>query len=214
MLNQSHLQAARQVLEGEMSHAELISTERSQHKFNSQHRAAAAMAILLVHADLCCQNEDGNQMLGKPGLRRTFQALLGTDASKSAVEASVMLGLHVARQGSRTVYLTPPDELLAITSAFSVSSPNIVAFMRDAKRLSAFEAVEWLPWHIEVDDAFGDGADALTAYGEKLTQPDFAIAVLAHLHATEATAVAEVIQGLPLSTKKAAIRRLLATLAE
>lgn len=214
MLNQSHLDVVRQVLEGKMSHAELVSTERSQHKFNAQHRAAAAMAILLVHADWCCQDEGGKQMLRKPGLRKTFQVLLGADVYKSAAEASVMLGLHTTRQGSHTVNLTPPDELLAITNTFSVNSPNIVAFMRDAKKLSAFEAVEWLPWHIEVDDAFGDGADTLTAYGEKLTRPDFAIAVLARLHATEAAAVAEVIQELPLSTKKTAIRRLLATLAE
>lgn len=210
MLNNSHLDVVRRVLTGEMTHAQLISTEQSNSKLNNQHRVAVAVTILLIHAEQCCWNDGKSPWaLHRPGLEKTFAALLGSPTRQVALNASSLLGLH--KTGSnRTVRLTPPPPLVTIAKGFTPSSPSIVDFMAAARAKTIAEGRAWLPWYrrvrkVTVDDA---AARLLATYGERFKDPSFALAVLAQLHGTAPSRAAQVINELPEEVREAIIASL------
>jgi len=206
-LTDSHLNIVRQVLEGEMSHAELIRRDVSKSRLNAQHRVAVAVTILLIHAEqACCKGGETPWLLHRPGIEKTYVALLGADAPQVTVNASSLLGLHKA-EASRATWLTPPIALVTIAKGFTPSSPTVVAFMRAAKRKAAEEGRPWLPWYVEGDETLtASKADAfLVEHHKKLQDPSFALAVLAELHGDEPARVAEAIRELPEDTQAAIV---------
>ena len=71
MITESHLNVVRKVLEGEMTHAQLVSNEWPNSALNNQHRATVAVTMLLIHAEQCCWSDSKNSwVLRRPGLEK------------------------------------------------------------------------------------------------------------------------------------------------
>jgi hypothetical protein len=129
MLTEKHLDVVRRVLEGKITYGMLVSKEPCQERIDGNHRAAVAVALMLIVRNRF--HGQSRYVLHPTGLSGAFEELLAIGLSEAAVAASRRLKLHDGDQSG--VLLTPPASLEVLIGNFSKQSPGVVAFLSDLK---------------------------------------------------------------------------------